>query len=114
MTDETHGVLFEEFVGLRPKMYSILFTEDSKPVENKTAKGISKKVTKRMIPHQDCKPYLFEKQPQMARMNQIRSENHQLYPVTLTNTCLSPYDDKRYILASGCDTLAHGHYKINA
>ena len=34
MKDETYGVPTEEFVGLRPKMYSILFTENNKPVEN--------------------------------------------------------------------------------
>ena len=38
MKDETHGIPIDEFVGLRPKMYSILFTEDSNQVEKKTAK----------------------------------------------------------------------------
>ena len=113
MKDETHGVPIEEFIGLLPKMYSILFTEHNKPVEKKTAKGISKNVTKRVIRHQDYKNCLFEKQLHMARMNQIRSENHQLYSVTLNKTSLSPYDDKRYILSNGFDTLAHGHYKID-
>ena len=112
MKDETHGVPIQEFVGLRPKMYSISFTEDNKVVEKKTAKGVSKIVTKRMIRHQDYKSCLFEKRPQMARMNQIRSENHQLYTVTLNKTSLSPYDDKRYILEDGITTLAYGHYKI--
>ena len=104
MKDETHGIPIEEFVGFRPKMYSILFTEDSNQVEKKTAKGISKNVTKRKIRHQDYKTCLFEKQVQMARMNQIRSENHQIYSLTLTKTSLSPYDDKRFILADGCHT----------
>ena len=78
MKDETRGIPIEEFVGPRPKMYSILFTEGSKQVEKKTAKGISKNVTKRKVRHQDYKTCLFEKQVQMARMNQIRSENHQI------------------------------------
>ncbi|KAK3729471.1 hypothetical protein QZH41_009380, partial [Actinostola sp. cb2023] len=55
MKDETHGIPIQEFIGLRPKMYSILFTENNKQVEKKTAKGISKNVTKRMIRHQDYK-----------------------------------------------------------
>ena len=38
MKDETHGISIQEFVGLRPKMYSILYTENDKPVEKKTAK----------------------------------------------------------------------------
>ena len=43
----------------------------------------------------------------MARMNQIRSLNHQIYSLTLTKTSLSPYDDKRFILADGCHTFAY-------
>ena len=43
--DETHGVPIEEFIGLRPKMYSILFTKDNKPIKKKTAKGVSKNNT---------------------------------------------------------------------
>lgn len=70
-------------------------------------------MSKREIRHQDYKTCLFEKQPQMARMNQIRSENHQLYTVTLNKTSLSPYDDKRYILEDGITTLAHRHHEIN-
>ena len=46
MKDETHGIPIQEFVGLRPKMYSILYTENDKLVEKKTAKGIKKSVTK--------------------------------------------------------------------
>ena len=114
MKDETYGIPIEEFVGLRPKMYSILFTEYSKQEEKKTSKGISKNVTKRKIRHEDYKTCLFEKQVQMARMNQIRSENHQIYSLTITKTSLSPYDDKRFILADGYHTLAYGHYSIDA
>ncbi|CAB4016675.1 Hypothetical predicted protein [Paramuricea clavata] len=40
MKDETHGFPIQEFIGLRPKMYSILYTENNKQVEKKTAKGI--------------------------------------------------------------------------
>ena len=75
---------------------------------------MSKNVTKRKIQHQDYKTCLFEKQVQMAGMNHIRSENHQLHSLTLTKTSLSPYDDKRYISEDGCHTLAYGHYSIDA
>lgn len=106
MKDETHGVPTEEFVGLRTKMYPILFTEDNKPVEKKTAKGISKNLTKRKIRLQDYKTCLFEKKVQMARMNQIRSDNHQLYSLTLNKKSLSTQDDKRYMSEDGRHTLA--------
>ena len=53
MKDETHGIPIQEFIGLRPKMYSILYTENDKQVEKKTAKGIKKSVTKRKLRHAD-------------------------------------------------------------
>ena len=59
MKDETHGVPIEEFVGLRPKMYSLLYTENSKTVEKKVAKGIAKNVTKREIRHEHYKQWPF-------------------------------------------------------
>ena len=54
MKDETHGVPIEEFVGLQPKMYSLLYTENSKTVEKKVAKGITN-ATKREIRHEHYK-----------------------------------------------------------
>lgn len=54
MKNETHGMIpIEEFIGLRPKMHSILYIENNKPIEKKTAKGVSKNVTKREIRQQD-------------------------------------------------------------
>lgn len=47
MKDETSGQVIEEFVGLRPKMYSLLYTKRDennveKKVEKETAKGVAK------------------------------------------------------------------------
>ena len=61
MKDETHGVHIEEFIGLRRKMHSVLFTEENSPVGKKTAKAVSENVTKRKLWHQDYKSCLFEK-----------------------------------------------------
>ena len=57
MKDETHGIPIQEFVGLRPKMYSITYTEENNEVEKKTAKGIKKCVTKRVIRHKSYKEW---------------------------------------------------------
>ena len=40
MKDETGGVLVEEFVGLKPKMYSFLVDNN----EHKKAKGVNKNI----------------------------------------------------------------------
>jgi hypothetical protein len=87
-----------EFVGLRPKMNSIL-KSDSK--ELKKAKGVKKNVVKKQICHQQYKESLFEKKVFHHGMNSLRSEGHKFN--------LSPMDTKRLIAADGIHTLAHGH-----
>ena len=44
-------------------------------------------------------------------MNQIRSENHQIYYLTLIKTSLLSYGDKRYIVTDSCHAVAYGNYK---
>ena len=106
--DEVHGHIIEEFVGLRSKMYS-LNVMGGEP--KKTSKGIKKKVVAG-IPHQSYRDCLLNKRIMYSKMNQIRSYNHTLYSTEQRKISLSPFDDKRYVLMNGMDTLAHGHYKI--
>jgi len=63
MKDETHGVPIVEFVGLRPKMYSLKYEENGKSIEKKTAKGIAKNVTKRSIRHAHYSVFLRKSAP---------------------------------------------------
>ena len=113
MKDETHSLPIFEFIGLRPKMYSLLFNnQKNQIVEKKTEKGIAKNVTEREIRHGHYKDCLFNRKQQMASMQQIRSYNHNIFSIKLNKIGLSPFDNKRYILGNGCDTLAHGHYTI--
>ncbi|KAK3754327.1 hypothetical protein QZH41_017838 [Actinostola sp. cb2023] len=83
MKDETHGLPIEELVGLRPKMYSLLYHEEGREVEKKTAKGVAKHVTKHRIRHTHYRDCLFEKKRTMANMTQIRSDKHQLFSVNM-------------------------------
>ena len=107
--DETLSKPIVEFIGLRAKMYSIL-TEDC---ETKKAKGVKKGVVKRDIKHQNYKDVLFTGTQMHSQMNTIRSNHHNLKSYKLNKIGLSRYDDKRFILENGCDTLSHGHYKAN-
>ncbi len=109
MKDETAGEPILEFVGLRSKMYSI----SCKSIEKKTAKGVSKSVIKRQLRHRMYKNCLFNEEQMVNTMKSIRSDKHQLYSISQNKISLSPFDDKRFVLANGCDTLAHGHYKIS-
>ena len=89
-----------------------MYTENNTQIEKKTAKGIKKSVTKRQMRHASYKDCLFGKKQTMVSMNQIRSENHEIYSINLNKIGLSPYEDKRYILDNGSDTLAHGRCNI--
>jgi hypothetical protein len=48
----------------------------------------------------------------MSTMNQVRTYDHQLYNITINTLGLSPFDDKRYILDDGINSLADGHWRI--
>lgn len=80
--------------------------------EKKRAKGVSKVVVQSNIQHENYKNCLVNRKIQMESMVTFRSQIHQIYTVVLNKTSLSPFDDKRHILADGIHTLAHGHFKI--
>ena len=98
-----------EFVGLRSKMYSLL-THDGK--EKSTAKGIKTSYQKKHLKHELYKQSLFQESTTTASYYQIGSDNHQLSTNKIVKAALSPFDDKRYLLAGTTDTLAYGHKRI--
>ena len=67
MEDETAGVAIEEFVGLKPKMYSYLVDDNS---EHKKAKGVNKILVAR-ISHKEYKYVLLNKICLRHSMNRI-------------------------------------------
>ena len=107
--DEVCGKLITEFIGLKPKMYSYI-KENNK--EEKTAKGIKRKVIKNNIKHEDYKNTLFNKMQIHHKIKTIRSDKHQLGSYEINKVSLSCFDDKRYIKADGIQSLAYGHNKI--
>ena len=105
--DETAGKQIEEFVGLRPKLYSYKLNEK----DYKKAKGVKKNVVKKYITHEDYKDCLISKKEQVRSMNVIRSHLHEIYTEEINKVALSADDDKRIILEDGIHTLAYGLYK---
>ena len=99
-------------MGLKSKMYSMIYEEEGCLKERKTAKGIKKSVIKHHTKHEYYKQCLFDKTIHMSTMNQIRSYDHHLYNITIKKLGLSPFDDKRYILDDGINSLADGHWRI--
>ncbi|KAK3750211.1 hypothetical protein RRG08_004434 [Elysia crispata] len=106
MTDECAGRPIAEYIGLRPKMYSIL---EANGDNMKKAKGVKKYVVKKHIRHNQYREALFEKTTFHHSMNVLRSERHRIYGHHLHKVSLSPFDSKRWIAENGVETLAYGH-----
>ena len=100
-----------EFVGLRSKMYSLhVNITDTKA--KLACKGVKKSFVHHHLTHNMCYHTLFTRQSTEATFAAIRSTNHRLQTLQLQKTCLSAFDDKRFILGDGVSTLAYGHYRI--
>ncbi|MEW8688824.1 MAG: hypothetical protein AB2556_23650, partial [Candidatus Thiodiazotropha sp.] len=106
MKDECAGRSITEYVGLRPKMYSILKASGK---NIKKAKGVRKATVKKHIRHEQFKEALFEKQTFRHGMDVLRSEGHRIYGQHLNKVLLSPFHSKCWIAGNGVDTLAYGH-----
>ena len=111
MKDECASIPISEFIGLRSKMYS--YVKDNKK-EARTAKGIKKVVINNNIKHEDYKNVLLENRQIQHTMKTIRSSKHQLGSYEINKISLSCFDDKRYILTNGIESLAYGHYYISS
>ena len=117
---EAAGNQITHFVGLRPKMYSfkveMKYKKDKKDGkmkeieaeddETRKAKGVKKCVINNSLTFEDYKKCLFSKEDLLKEMNVIRSENHDIYSMTIKKVVLSANDDKRIINPNKINTLA--------
>jgi hypothetical protein len=118
---ETGENIVPEFIGLRSKMYCYPISkayegyarieQKEKTELKKREKGVPGHITNQ---HQldIWKQILNNETKSFASFNMIKSEKLNVYTINQTKVALSNFDDKRYILENGYDTLAHGHYKI--
>ena len=93
MKDETRSVGIEEFVELKPKMYSFLVDDNS---ERKKAKDVNKNVVAR-ISHNECKGLLLNNKSVRHSMNRIQSKDHRIRTYKINEISLSCFHDKIYI-----------------
>ena len=103
MKNETAGVVIEEFVGLKPKMYSYLVDNNS---EHKKAKGVNKNIFA-TVSHNKYKDVLLNKKCLRYSMNRIQSKDHKIGTYEINKISLSCFDDKFYIQNNRCDGLAN-------
>ena len=119
--DECNGIQISEYVGLRPKLYSmrldradyITRADNSIKMETKKAKGTARSVVKNEITFNDYVQTLNTGQSMRHSQANFRTQAHQIYTTRTTKTSLSAFDNKRYLAADGITSKAYGHFTIN-
>ena len=119
--DEAKGVPIAEFVGLRPKLYSIRLDTDSFVIrgdkelklETNKSKGTQKCIVKNHIRMKNYIDTLQTGNSMKHKQINFRTDSHQIYTSTSTKISLSAFDSKRY-LTDSINSLAYGHCRINA
>ena len=101
MKDQFGGVIADEFVGLKSKMYSVKKTDGK---EYNTAKGVSIATEFKKF-----KDVLFNEKNIRHKMKRIQSKKHKLGTYEIDKISLSCFDDKRYASDDGIYTLAYFH-----
>ena len=100
MKDETAEVVIEEFVTLKPKMYSYLHNS-----KHKKAEGVNRNVVA-TISHSKYKDVLLNKKCLRHSMNRIQSKDHKIGTHEINKISLSYLDNKIYIQNNRWDGLA--------
>ena len=85
-------------------MYSILDESNNKKITIKGHNGF--------IEFQEFYDALFKKKILRHTMRRIGFKNHNLGTYETSKRSLSRFDDKRYILKNGINTLVYGHKDI--
>ena len=101
MKDEYGGVIIDQFVGLKSKMYSIKKIDGS---ESSTAKGVNIATE-----FNEFKDVLFNKKIIRHKMKRIQAKKHKIGTYEIDKISLSCFDDKRQVLDDGVHTLAYFH-----
>ncbi len=105
MKDELAGNVMLEYVGPKPKMYSMLHVNGVK----QSCKGVNRAVRKGL--NHELYVEVLEKQLSVRReMNVLRSRGLSIFTEKINKTALSCIDDKIYV--TGFQRKAYGHYSI--
>ena len=105
LKDESEGKIDDEFVGLKLKMYSM---KDVDGKQNKIGKGVNS-VAVNNIKYEEYIAVLFNKKVVRHVMKRIQSKLHKIETYGVSKISLSCFDDKRYILDDGINSLAYFH-----
>ena len=101
MKDEYGGAIIIEFIGLKSKMYSVKKINGS---ESSTTKGVNIATE-----FNEFKDVLFNKKVIRHKMKRIQAKKHKIGTYEIDKISLSCFDDERYVLDDGVNTLAYFH-----
>ena len=104
MKDEFKGKIVSGYVELKSKMYSLIDLDDEEVTK---AKQVNKKIR-----HKEFVDVLFNKRVIRDNMKRIYSKLHRTGTYHVCKTSLSCFDDKRYVLDDGFNSLAYFHKDI--
>ena len=99
--DKYGGVIIDQFIGLKSKMYSIKKIDGG---ESSTVKGVN--IT---TESNEFKDVLFNKKIIRHKMKRIQAKKHKTGTYEIDKISLSCFDDKRQVLDDGVHTLAYFH-----
>ena len=108
MKGELKGKVVSEFVGSKSKTYQLIDVDSE---ETKKTNGVNKNVVK-SIRHKKFVDALLNKKIMKDSMKRIQSKLRRIRSYDVCKISLPCFDDKRYILGDGINSLAYFHKDI--
>ena len=101
MKDKFKEKIISEFIGLKSEIHSLISVDDDEVTKSK---GVNKKIR-----HKEFFDALFNKKVIRYNMKRIQSNLHRVGTDDVCKISLSYFDDKRYVLDNGVNSLAYFH-----
>ena len=118
MKDELKEKTINEFVELKPKMFSLIVvgSEETKGVnENAKQKELIKMLLKhKNIKHNEYTDVLFNKNIIRHKMKRIQNKFRRIRTYDVSKIYLSCFDEKRYILDDSINSSAYFHKDVRS
>ena len=107
--DEFQGKIISEFARLKSKIYCLVSVDSE---EGNKAKGVNKNFVKKRS-HKEFADGLFNRGVVWHKMKRIQSKLVIIGTYDVCKFVLTCFDDKRYILDYGINTLVYFHKDVN-
>ena len=105
MKNEYGGIIIDQFIGLKSKMFSIIKIDGS---ESSTAKGVNIATE-----FNEFKNVLFNKKVIRRKTKRVQAKKHKIGTYEIDKISLSCFDDNRFVLDDGAHTLVYFHKDCN-